>query len=198
MTASDGLDDEPTRLVTGRVASDPAVGDPATGDPTAAATDEDDSTILVEDDPTILVEEDPTVLVEEDPTVIVAAATDAAAAPAEAPALVPLDDESIRRVLRGRVVDREPLAPRPVPPGRHGPLLPGAGPGAVFVTDVRDAPDVPSPERGRTITTAVPVAMPSVAARSRRGALAVLAVVSVSVLVSIVGLVWVIRELLVG
>ena len=112
------------------------------------------------------------------------------------PARVALDEQAIRRVVRARRLEREPLQPMPVPPGRNGPVLPGAGAGAVFVSDVRtvEAPIATAPRPTAPAAPRPPV--PSVSAASRRASAIAHVVASASVLVAIIGLVWVIRELL--
>ena len=106
-----------------------------------------------------------------------------------------LDEHSIRRVVRARRLEREPLAPRMVPPGRNGPVLPGAGAGAVFTSEVRPVPAAISVADRPTAPAGPRLAVPSVADASRRTSVAALVTVSASVLVTIVGLVWVVREL---
>ena len=144
----------------------------------AAEPEPDEHTIIVEDD-------DPTSLVELAP-----------AAAEDAPELSALDEQSIRRVVRSRRLEREPLRPMPVPPGRHGPLLPGSGAGAIFTAEVRPVPAAaPEPVRPAPVTT-LRAHVPSVAVASRRSALIALVTASASVLVSVIGLVWVVQAAL--
>jgi hypothetical protein len=158
----------------------------------------DDRTVIVDPDPDAGADDRTVIIDEDDPTSIVAAG----AAPvipepqAEPAGPRPGDEQSIRRVVRSRRLPREPLRPMPVPPGRHGPLLPGSGAGAIFTTEVRPVPAaVPEPPMQR------PAATPkgevrSVAVASRRSSMIALVTASASVLVSLVGLAWVVRAVL--
>lgn len=190
MTAQDVPDDEDERTVI--VGGEDAEADEQTV--IVGADDEpDEQTIIVDaaeseaEEHTVIVEDDdPTSLVEPSP----------AAAPEDAPELSALDEQSIRRVVRSRRLEREPLRPMPVPPGRHGPLLPGSGAGAIFIAEVRPVPAaVPEPDRPVPVTT-LRAHVPSVAVASRRSAVIALVTASASVLVSVIGLVWVVQAAL--
>ena len=196
VASEDPVDDEHTVIV----ASEESVDDEHTVIVAPEEPDDDEHTVIVaeqepdEDERTVIVT--PAADLDDDATSIVSPANAAPAVDSDSPELSVLDEQSIRRVVRSRRLPREPLRPMPVPPGRHGPMLPGAGAGAVFVADVRTAPAAaPEPQRPAPIST-VRVGVPSVAAASRRSAVIALVTASASVLVSVVGLVWVVRTVL--
>lgn len=167
-----GRDDDDTVLVrTGPPVTDPSPQAPAAREPSPTNIVDDDPTQIAEDDPTVIVPQHDGELEAHRPTV--------------------REEWDVRRIVRpGRVV-REPLQPRPVPEGRFGPPLPGAGPGTVSATPIRSVRSDAAPAPGPRTTAVRRRTVPSVVQASRRRAVVVAVAVLVAVVVSVAGLIWV-------